>query len=159
MAIALYMKVDGATGESKNKGFEDQTEIMSFHWGVSQPTTIGYGGGGGAGKASFADLTVHAPLDKVYPAVFIKSATGVHIPTVLISGAKAGGDSFTYFTITLTDCLVTSCNVSGADGAEVSIDYSFQAAKVKSEYFMQNKDGTKGAGSDFTYDIKGAQKV
>ena len=36
-----------------------------------------------------------------------------------------------YLKITLDDVLVTSVDVSGAQGAEVMVNYSFQAAKVK----------------------------
>src|ERR1700680_3075544 len=128
MAIALFMKVDGATGESKNSVYTDTTELDSFHWGATQPSTMHTGGGGGAGKVSFHDLTCVAPVDKAYPAILIKCASGEHISKVEIMGAKAGGDQVEYFKITLTDVIVSAVDVSGAKGAEVVANYSYQAA-------------------------------
>jgi type VI secretion system secreted protein Hcp len=49
--------------------------------------------------------------------------------------------------------------VSGAEGANVKVTYSFQAAKCKSEYSEQTDKGTKGATSTFGWDIKENKKM
>lgn len=159
MAIALFLKVDGADGESKNAKHANWVDLESFHWGANQPSTMERGGGGGAGKVTFHDLTAVAPVDKAYPALLIKCASGEHIGKVEIAGAKAGGDELEYFKITLEDVLVTNVDVSGAKGAEVMANYSFQAAKVKSEYSVQTDKGGKGATSSFGFDIKQNKKM
>ena len=159
MAIALFLKVDGADGESKNSKHQNWIDLQSFHWGANQPSTMATGGGGGAGKVSFHDCTAVAPMDKAYPALLIKCASGEHISKVDVAGAKAGGDEMEYFKITLEDVLVTNVDVSGASGAEVMVNYSFQAAKVKSEYSIQTEKGGKGATSTFGWDIKQNKKA
>jgi len=159
MAIALFLKVDGADGESKNSKHQNWIDLQSFHWGANQPSTMSTGGGGGAGKVSFHDCTAVAPMDKAYPALLIKCASGEHISKVDVAGAKAGGDEMEYFKITLEDVLVTNVDVSGASGAEVMVNYSFQAAKVKSEYSIQTEKGGKGATSTFGWDIKQNKKA
>ena len=158
MSIALFMKVEGADGESKNHKHTNWVDLESFHWGANQPSTMHVGGGGGAGKVSFNDLTAVAAVDKAYPAMLIKCASGEHISKVQIAGAKAGGDEVEYFKITLEDVIVTSVDVSGAQGAQVVVNYSFQAAKVKSEYSVQTDKGGKGATSEFGWDIKQNKK-
>ena len=154
MAINLFMKVDGADGESANAKHKNWVDIDSFSWGASQPSTMHVGGGGGAGKVTFQDLTVVAPVDKAYPAMLVHCAGGKHITKVQIAACKAGGDEMEYYKITLDDVIVTGVNVSGSEGAQVIVNYSFQSAKVKTEYSMQNKDGSKGATSEFGWDIK-----
>lgn len=159
MAIAIFLKVDGADGESKNSKHQNWIDLESFHWGANQPSTMHVGGGGGAGKVTFHDLTAVAPIDKAYPAMLVKCASGEHISKCEIAGAKAGGDEVEYFKITLEDVLVTNVDVSGARGAEVMVNYSFQAAKVKSEYSVQTEKGGKGATSQFGWDIKQNKKM
>jgi type VI secretion system secreted protein Hcp len=159
MAIALFMKVEGAPGESMNTKHKDWVDLESFHWGATQPSTMGVGGGGGAGKVSFHDLTCVAPVDRAYPALLVKCSSGEHISKVLIAGSKAGGEEVEYFKITLEDVIVTAVDVSGAQGAQVIVNYSFQAAKVKSEYSVQTDQGGKGATSEFGWDIKKNVKI
>lgn len=159
MAINLFLKVAGATGESKNAAYKDTTELEWFEWGTEQPTTIESGGGGGAGKVDFHNLTCRAAVDKVYPALLIKCADGTHIDKVEVIGAKMGGEQIEYFKITMEKVLCTKVDVSGSKGAEVVALYSFQGATVKSEYSVQTDTGTKGATSEFGWNIKENKKM
>jgi type VI secretion system secreted protein Hcp len=159
MTIALFMKVDGAPGESRNAKHKDWTDLESFNWGASQPSTMHVGGGGGAGKVSFQDCTAVAPVDKSYPALLIKCASGEHISKVEVAASKAGGDEVEFFKVTLEDVIVTGVNVTGSQGAVTMVTYSFQAGKVKSEYSVQTDKGTKGATSEFGWNIKENKKI
>jgi type VI secretion system secreted protein Hcp len=159
MAIALFLKVDGATGESANAKHKEWIDLESFSWGANQESSMHVGGGGGAGKVSFQDLSCVAHVDKAYPAMLVKCASGEHIGKVQIAGAKAGGDEMEYYKITLEDVLVTHVSVSGATGAQVVVHYGFQASKVKSEYSVQTEKGGKGATSEFGWDIKQNKKL
>lgn len=159
MPIALFLKVDGADGESKNSKHSNWIDLQSFRWGANQPSTMHVGGGGGAGKVSFVDLTCLAPVDKAYPALLVKCASGEHISKVQVAASKAGGDEVEYYKITLEDVLVTQVDVNGSEGAEVMVGYAFQAAKVKSEYSIQTEKGGKGATSEFGWNIKENKKI
>jgi len=59
----------------------------------------------------------------------------------------------------LEDVLVTAVDVSGSKGAEVLVNYGFQAAKLKSEYSVQTEKGGKGATSTFGWNIKENKKM
>jgi len=51
--------------------------------------------------------------------------------------------------------LVTNVTVSGANGQDaVVVNYSFQAAKIKSQYWEQTAQGSKGAESQMGFSIK-----
>jgi len=116
--------------------------------GADQPSSMHVGGGGGAGKVSFQDLTCNANVDKSYPTMLVFCASGKHVSKVQIAGARPVATRSSIQDHT-RDVLVTNVGVSGANGAQVSVNYSFQAAKVKSEYSLQTKDGGKGATSEF----------
>lgn len=155
MSVDMFMKVEGASGESKDSNHTGWTDIDSFTWGAIQPHSMASGGGAGVGKVAFQDLNVVAKIDKCYPAVLKHCATGKHLGKVEISLCKAGGSQIEYGKIELTDVLVTSVTVSGTSSGESTVvNYSFQAAKIKTQYWEQTNQGGKGAESQMGFDIK-----
>ncbi|MBN7123568.1 Hcp family type VI secretion system effector [Erwinia billingiae] len=155
MAIDMFMKVDGVTGESKDSNHTGWTDITSFSWGASQPGNMSVGGGGGAGKVNFNDLHVNALIDKSATAILKYCASGKHFSKVELSVCKAGGTQVEYTRITLEDVLVTSVEYSGTnEGDLVGLAYSFQASKIKQQYWEQSSSGGKGAESSTGWNIK-----
>nr|WP_255592647.1 type VI secretion system tube protein Hcp [Bordetella sp. BOR01] len=154
------MKIDGANGESKDANHKNWTDIISFSWGATQPGNMASGGGLGAGKASFNDLHVVARIDKAAPAVMKHCASGKHLSKIELSVCKAGGQQVEYSKITLEDVLVSSVQLSGELNAEsVVVNFAFQAAKVKQQYWEQTEQGGKGAESLVAWDIKQNKEV
>jgi len=155
VAVDMFMKIEGANGESKDANHKDWTDIVSFSWGATQPGNMGSGGGGGTGKASFNDLHVIARIDKASPAVMKHCASGKHLSKVEVSVCKAGGEQIEYSKITLEEVLVTSVQLSCDQESErVLVNYAFQAGKVKQQYWEQSNQGSKGAESLVSWDIK-----
>jgi type VI secretion system secreted protein Hcp len=154
MAIDMFMLVDGAKGESADANHSGYSDVQNLSWGASQAASVS-GGGGGSGKVSFSDLTVTAALDSSTPALLKFCASGKHIPNIKISVCKAGGTQIEYSTIVLKDVLVTGTQFAGTAGGEtMGVNYSFQAAKVEHHYWVQGKDGSKGAESQMGWDVK-----
>lgn len=154
MAIDMFQQVDGASGESADANHSGFSDIVSLSWGASQAASIS-GGGGGSGKVSFSDLTVTATMDKATSSILKHCASGKHIPNVKISICKAGGTQIEYSTIVLKDVLVTGVQFAGTSGGEsMQVNYSYQAAKVEQHYWVQGKDGSKGAESQMGWDVK-----
>ena len=114
MAVDMFMKIDGANGESKDANHKNWSDIISFSWGATQPGNMASGGGLGAGKASFNDLHVVARIDKAAPAVMKHCASGKHLSKIELSVCKAGGQQVEYTKITLEDVLVSSVQLSAA---------------------------------------------
>jgi type VI secretion system secreted protein Hcp len=160
VAVDMFMKIEGANGESKDANHKDWTDILSFSWGATQPGSMSTGGGGGSGKASFNDLHIVARIDKAAPAVMKHCAAGKHLSKIELSICKAGGTQIEYSKITLDDVMVTSVQLSGdntatsADPEYVLVNYAFQAAKVTQQYWEQTDKGGKGAESQVSWDIK-----
>ncbi|AVS73768.1 Hcp family type VI secretion system effector [Paracidovorax cattleyae] len=155
MSVDMFMKVEGASGESQDANHKSWTDIRSFTWGATQPNSMATGSGAGAGKVTFHDLNIVAKIDKAYPAVLKHCSSGKHLGQVEISMCKAGGTQIEFSKITLTDVLVTSVTVSGTDGSDaVLVNYAFQAAKIKTQYWEQTNQGGKGAESSAGWNIK-----
>jgi len=155
MAIDMFLKVDGVTGESKDSNHTGWTDITSFGWGATQPGNMAVGGGGGAGKAAFNNLAVDALIDKSTTAILKHCASGKHISKVELSVCKAGGQQVEYARITLEDVLVVSVNYNGSNNGDVlGVSYAFQAAKVQQQSWEQTSSGGKGAESSAGWNIK-----
>ncbi len=63
MAVDVFLKLEGIKGESSDSTHKEEIEILSYSWGISQTGTMAYGGGGGAGKADFSDISLMKRLD------------------------------------------------------------------------------------------------
>ena len=66
MAFDAFIKIDGIPGESTDDKHKDWIEILSFHWGVSQPSSGGRSTGGAASaeRCNHTDFSIVHTLDK-----------------------------------------------------------------------------------------------
>lgn len=155
MAIDIFLKIDGIAGESKDAHHKNWIDVRNVNWAATQPATLTSGGGGGAGKVNFHDLKVTAAIDKSAPTILKHSANGRHIPKLEVSICKAGGEQVEYSRITLEDVIVTAVEFVGSQENEVlMVNYSFQAVKVKKQYWEQTERGGKGPETQMGYNIK-----
>lgn len=136
MAYDAFLKLDGIDGEVTAKGYEKWIEVFSFSWGASNSGISA--SGGGAGKVSFQDIHFTSGFSKASPLLFLKCATGEHIPTGLLSLRKAGGDANAseFLKIKLEEVLVSSFSDAGAEQGddrpleEVSLNFT----KIQMQY-------------------------
>jgi len=118
---------------------------------------MGYGSGGGEGKATFHDLSFTHKVDKASPVLMQACATGVHLKDGTITVRKAGKGQQEFLVIKMNDVIITSVTHGSAGGDGASENVSIAFAKVAVEYKPQKADGSLDAGIHFKYDLK-AQK-
>lgn len=160
MSTDLFLKIEGITGESQDANHKGWINADSFSWGAMQPGAMSTGGGGGAGKVEYLDLSVVAKIDKGTPAIMRYLSNGKHIGKVDISICKAGGKQIEYCRITLEEVLITAVRFTGATKDDIiGITYNFQAARVKNQYWEQSASGTKGAESQSGWNIKENKEI
>jgi type VI secretion system secreted protein Hcp len=157
MASDTFAKLGDIKGESLDDKHKDEIEVLSFSWGVANAGSMGYGSGGGEGKATFHDLSFTHKIDKASPVLMQACATGVHLKDGTITVRKAGKGQQEFLVIKMNDVIITSVThgSSGGDGASENVSIAF--AKVNVEYKPQKADGSLEAGIHFKYDLK-AQK-
>jgi type VI secretion system secreted protein Hcp len=153
MAVTIFARIGTIQGESQDDKHNDEIEVLSWSWGVSQSGTILHGGGGGEGRASFQDFNFTHYLDKASPALMTACATGEHIQDATITVRKAGEDEREYLVIQMTDVLVTSVSTSGSEGDTPMEAVALAFAKIDLEYTPQKSDGSLDAVVQFTYDL------
>ena len=144
--MPIYMKYDGIDGEVTAKGHEKWIEVLSWSFGVTNPSTIGSAtGGAGAGKASFQDVHFVQNSQSSSPKLLQALARGEVHKSVLITFVKGESNPVEYLKIKLEDVLVSSFQAGAAEGSNnetPSESVSLNFAKIEWDYFPPNGDGT-----------------
>jgi type VI secretion system secreted protein Hcp len=154
MAADIFAKIGDIKGESLDVKHKDEIEVLSFSWGVTNAGVIGSGGGGGAGRATFQDLSIVHKIDKATPRLLEACATGGHLKDATITRRKAGKGQQEYLIIKMNDVIVTGVALGDSGGEAGSETVSLAFAKVDFEYRPVKADGSIEAGIHFKFDIK-----
>ena len=149
MAFDAFLKLDGIKGESRDSKHKDEIEIESFSWGLANAGGLAGGGGSGAGRATFRDLSFTTSVSKATPSLFLSCASGKHIKEGLLTLRKAGSEQLEYLKIKLQDILVTSVVEGGSTAGETPMDeIALNFGEIEITYTEQNPNGS--AGSQFS---------
>ena len=161
MASDYLLKIEGIKGESTDAKHKDEIEIESFSWGCTNPGSFSSASGGGSGKVSFQDLHLTSRVNVASPNLMIACATGQHIKSAILTVRKAGKEQQEYYTVKLSDMLVSSYQSGGAEGSNaLPVDqFSINFAKIEFEYKSQKPDGSLGAPVKGGYDLKQNVKI
>ena len=151
MAVDYFLKIDGVDGESMDADHKDEIDIISWSWGVMNPSSGMRGSGAGGGRADFQEVLCVKEIDKSSPVLLEKTASGKHFNEALLTARKAGGESkVEYLKIKLKKVFVSSYNTGGsADGPIPTETVGLTYKEVKFEYTKQLDDGTAGPSSEF----------
>ncbi|WP_395146257.1 type VI secretion system tube protein Hcp [Armatimonas sp.] len=118
--------------------------FTTYKFGATNTGGSSFGGGAGAGKVSFSDITLTRLADEASPEIFINCAMGMHLKSAVL---KVGG-----FTITLTDVMITSHQfadeTSGNTAPNESMTMNFARYEI-----------TSPGGKKMGWDVKANKKV
>lgn len=161
------LKIDGIKGEARGASSKDEIDLESWSFGITQATSFGSGGGGGTGKAGFQDIQFKSRMSCASPKLFDACATGKHIEKAILTCRKAGGKQEVFYTMTLTDVLVSSYRVASLDGARnaerigpAAIDeFALNFGRIEVAYKEQNVKGGVGASVQTGWDVRKNVKV
>jgi type VI secretion system secreted protein Hcp len=156
MPEKIFAKIGDIKGESRDDKHKDEIEVLSFSWGVTNSPSTAPGGGGGAGTATFQDLSIVHHIDKASPLLLKACATAVQLRDATISHRRSGEDRQEYLIVKLNDVIITRVTHTAGGGQPDTgteiVDLAF--AKVDFEYKPQKADGTLDAGIHFRFDFK-----
>lgn len=143
-------------GESQDTEHHDQVDVLSWSWGMSNSGTTHSGGGSGAGKANFQDISLTKYIDKSSPLLMSRCAKGAHIPAVTLYVRTVGKVPIEYVKIQLTNVLVTSISTGGSGGEDrLTENISLNFAKVELDYVPAKSNGTADSPIAIQWDIPG----
>lgn len=164
MAFDAFLKVDSIDGECLDSGHEGWIEVLSYGWGVVQPTsgTPSSAGGLTAQRADFKPFTVIKALDKASPKLALGCAGGEHFKSAILQLCRAGGDKQLYMEYKLTDVIVSSFYPGGQHSSEnlPTEEVAFSYGKIEWKYVQTKVAGGQGSGNVAAgWDLKTNKKV
>jgi len=141
----LFLKIDGIQGESLDRAHANEIDVLSWSWGATNSSVV-RGGGAGAGKATFSDLSITKYVDASSPALVAAVSTGKRITSLILTVRRANGapQGVDYFTLTLNDVLVSGISVSTSGGEDrMTENVTFNYGTYTYSYTPIKKDGSK----------------
>jgi type VI secretion system secreted protein Hcp len=148
--IDAYLLIEGIPGESTAAGYEKQIEILGFSHGVAQTTDISASSSGGAttGRTHHSDFSINKAVDLASPVLLQRCCDGTHIPKVVLTLVRSGGDNkVPFMTYTLTNLVVSNVSYSGSKDGLPLESVSFNYGKVEWVYTQQKRAGGGGGGN------------
>jgi type VI secretion system secreted protein Hcp len=148
MAFDAFIKIDGIKGESTDAAHKDEIEVLSYSWGVTQPTvaTASSSGAISGERANFQDLSFSKLVDIASPSLASHAMNGKHIKDAVLTLHRAQDKKVEFMRYVLEDIIVSGVRQGGAAGSgslgvseEVSLNYS----KISVFYVKYDKTGAK----------------
>jgi type VI secretion system secreted protein Hcp len=154
MAVDMFLKLDGITGEARDSKHSQEIDVLAWSWGLSQSGTTHMGGGGGAGKVNVQDISLTKYVDNSSPTLVKFCSSGKHIANGNLTVRKAGETPLDYIVMNFEEILVTAVSTGGSGGEDrLTENVVLNFAKFKMTYTPQNADGTPGTAVHGGWDI------
>ena len=139
MAFDAFLKIEGVAGESTDDKHKDWIEVLSFHWGVSQPASASSSSGGArsAERCNHQDFSIVKTLDKASPKLALFCCNGKHVKEVTLALCRATGDKQKYMEYKLSDAIISGVRPGGAaqGGEPLPLEeVSFNYGKIELTY-------------------------
>jgi type VI secretion system secreted protein Hcp len=164
MATECFLKIEGPDlkGEAQVHGHEDEIEVRSWSWGLSQTGAMHQAGGRGAGKASVRDLTLTKQVDAATPQLVLSCLAGTRFERATLACQRVGGDGsrMPYATIVMQKVIITAVDDAGASGGEpLTESLNLNFAEVIVRYTRQHADGSSGDEITIGWSIRENRKL
>jgi len=152
MSSDSHIKFDGVEGESTHKDHKGEIEVLSWTWGVSQPSGPA-GGGSGKGKAIPGDFHFVHRYDKASPVLAKKCAQGVHFKDAKLTARKAGEGQKDFLVLTMKEVFITGVQPSGSSGGDIMESVSCSYKDIEFAYKAQDDKGAAGGEVKFGWNV------
>lgn len=160
MAVDMFMKIDGVTGESQDSAHGEEIDVIAWTWGLQQSGSRHGGGGGGSGKVNVQDLSFTKYVDKSSTDLMLFCCNGKHVKEATLTVRKAGESPLEYIKVKMSDCLISGVTTGGSGGEDrLTENVTLNFAKVEVEYTPQKADGSGDAPATMGWDISKNEKV
>ena len=158
--MAVFIKVDGITGEAKAVGHEEWIECDSVQYGVGRAihTPVGSSSKREASAPSISEVTVTKMMDSTSALLFQEACVG-KAKLVEIHLVETGAEELnTYLELKLTNSMISGYSVSsGGDRPSESITFNF--TKIEQKYTPYDDQHEKGNPVTSGYDLTEGKKV
>jgi type VI secretion system secreted protein Hcp len=150
-SIDMFLKVEGAQGESRDAVHRDECDVLAWSWGMSNSGTVG---GIGTGKVNIQDISITKYVDKASPQLMLACAKGTHFTRATLFLRKAGETKQHFMVITMDEVMVTSLSTGGSGGEDrLTENISLNFGKITVDYWQQMPDGSYVKATPFTWNL------
>jgi type VI secretion system secreted protein Hcp len=154
MAMDMFIKINGVTGESADAKHKGEIDVLAWSWGMSNHGTGHVGGGSGSGKVNVQDLSFTKYVDSATTNLALYCASGKHFKEGLLTVRKAGDKPVEYLKISMHNILISSVTTGGSGGEDrLTENVTLNFSKVKVEYTPQKADGSPDSTKTIGWDI------
>ena len=155
MPMTGYMKLPDIAGESRREGHEDEIDIVSIDWNMSQAANMQQGSGRTSSRATVHPVGIAKTYDASSPYIALACMQGKAFDEVVISFRQDSGEAhLDYLVITLTNVVISSYSMNGSSmGEEITDQLSLAFEKVKVLYTVQADDHSSGDEHEIEYDV------
>jgi len=154
MAQDIFMKLTGIKGESEDDAHKGEIDVLAYSWNAMNSGDMHTGGGGGAGKSEFGDLTFTKYLDSASTVLLQHLSKGTHIPEGNLVVRKAGDSPLEYLKFDFKEILVTNVSTGASGGDDrLTENVSLSFREWKQAYTPQDGTGAGGGAIEFAYNI------
>jgi type VI secretion system secreted protein Hcp len=156
MALQIFMKIEGISGDSKHYEYKGWSDVLSWNWGMTSNRKLAHGDDGD--KTTMNEISIIKPMGIDSPGIRLLFAQGKAIPTVELSATPVVSKreiQTKYISIKMEDVRIKSI-ISGG-GVEDSffkehLTLLFDRVTFEfSHYAAASSDGKAGAKSDFDF--------
>jgi type VI secretion system secreted protein Hcp len=142
LAVDMFLKIDGVTGESTDERHKGEIDIVSFSWEIAPKTGDLTGR---TARVCAHDISFVKSVDSASPVLISGAIVGTIAPKATLSMRKAGEGQKEFLTIELVNVLVSSVSHAGSNSAGNPIEQftvNFTGGTVT--YKPQKPDGSLG---------------
>lgn len=155
MTIDCHAKFAGIEGESKHTAHAGEIDVISFAWGVHNPSTFANGTGSGTGQAVPLEMSFKHFYDKASPTLAKSCISGKHFDEVVMTVRKAGNESQQDFLkFTLKEVFITGVMPVGERGGDLVEQVSLSYKDIEAAYKPQESSGDLGAEVKFGWNLE-----
>ncbi len=136
----IFLYLEGVPGDSTVESHRDWIDVLSFNYGIRNPSQYGASGSGvaAAGRPQFGDLVITKYLDKASPQLYLMASNGMHIPEARLEVIRRGNLVLRY---RLSDVTVGAVETAGEAADRILDKVSLKYSKIEWAYSGQDPTG------------------
>lgn len=151
---AVGQRTGAITGESTDRRFAGQIDVVDWSWGMSAPSAVN---GQRTGRLQIKELTLVKRADRASTALMSLMRSNELLSTAVLSVRKSGGaDPLPYLIVTLDKARIVAFDIQSdmaTDGSPMLTErIGLHFLKVTVDYVPQDASGAGGGASSVVID-------
>lgn len=158
----MFLKLTGSrsgaiSGESNDKQYPDQIEVVDWSWGMDVPMAIG---SQTPGRVQMREIRIVKQVDRASTALMAVMNNNEVLSSAVLTVRKSGGTSpLPYFVVKLEKARIVNYDVQSSvssEGAPVLVEhFSMAFKKIDVQHSMQSPSGGGVGNSNFMAEARG----